>query len=78
MEKISRAIDQCKTLEDFKDLVALRNQWIDFKDFYDTYSKMREGERFIMKFTDAAAELYAEYKSKQAIKDYKNLVKNGK
>lgn len=66
-----KSIDQCKTLQDFKDLVAIRHNWIDFKDFYDTYKKMREGEKFIMKFTDKAAELYAKYKVKEALKTYK-------
>lgn len=70
-----KAIDQCKTLQDFKDLVAIRHQWVDFKDFYDDYKNMREGERFIMNFTDKAAELYAKYKAKEAVKEYKKSLR---
>lgn len=62
-----KAIDQCKTLQDFKDLVAIRKQWVDFKDFYDFYKKLKEGERFIMKMTDEAAELYARYRASSKV-----------
>lgn len=70
-----RAIDQCKTLQDFRDLVAIRHQWVDFKDFTDTYKNLIQGERHIMILADKASELYAKYKIKEAIKEYKKSLK---
>ncbi|MBO9671957.1 MAG: hypothetical protein J7577_00820 [Sphingobacteriaceae bacterium] len=64
------AIKYCKTFNDFKDLVAIRKQWVDFKDFYDFYSKVLNGHRVINEFLQKAADLYADYKSKEAIRDY--------
>lgn len=61
----------CKTLQDFRELLAIRNKWVDFKDFFDTYSKLKDGHRHIMAMSDKAAELYAKYKVKDALKDYK-------
>ena len=58
-----KVIDTCKTLQDFKDLVALRKQYVDFTDCMD-YIKL---SRHIQGITDTAAELYANYKVKQAL-----------
>jgi len=65
-----KAIDKCKTMQDFKDLVALRKQYVDFKDCMD-YLML---SRHIQEITDKAAELYANYRVKEALKESKNKV----
>lgn len=70
-----KAIDQCKTIQDFRDLVAIRKQWVDFKDFTDTYENLKEGTRHILVLSDQAAELYAKYKTKEAVKEYKKSLR---
>lgn len=69
-----KAIDTCKTLQDFKDLVAIRKQYVDFTDCMD-YLKL---SRHIQNVTDKAAELYAKYKVNEALKEHKKYIKNGK
>ena len=62
-----KAIDQCKTLQEFKDLVAIRKQYVDFQECMVWIKESRR----IQSITDTAAELYAKYKVKEALKEAK-------
>lgn len=59
-----KLIDQCKTLQDFKDLVAIRKQYIDFTDCVHWIKDSRR----IQELTDEASKLYAIEKVKEALK----------